>query len=362
MAPSLALPRTIAEITPSWLTWALRSGDYLAQANIVAITAQAIGQEVGFLDGLARLHLTYDHDEGGAPTSVVVKIPSGEAAYRQIGNRYHAYEREIRFYDEVAPSSPVRLPRCFYRGMDQAADAYLLVLEDLGAMSAGDQVQGLTQAQAQAAVEAIGKLHACWWETPALETLDWMPHRNIQPARYRQFWPRFRETIGPLLPASALALGERVGDHLEGLLRAMEQRPHTIVHSDFRADNLLFDDLSRPDPVVIVDWQLAIRSRGAMDVARLLCGSMSSADRSACEMVVLLHWHQTLETGGVTGYSFQQALHDYKMGALLCLYFPVTIHEAEEAAGKRGVALADAQIKRFFTAALELEAESVLPT
>jgi hypothetical protein len=49
------------------------------------------------------------------------------------------------------------------------------------------------------------------------------------------------------------------------------------------------------------------------------------------------------------------------MGALLCLYFPVTIHEAEEGAGNRGVALADAQIKRFFTAALELEAESVLP-
>jgi hypothetical protein len=78
-------------------------------------------------------------------------------------------------------------------------------------------------------------------------------------------------------------------------------------------------------------------------------------------MLVLQRWHQTLETGGVMGYSFEQALQDYKMAALLCLYFPVTIHEAEEAAGKRGVALADAQIERFFTAALELEAESVLP-
>jgi hypothetical protein len=359
--PSLALPRTATEITPSWLTGALRAGGHLAQANIVAIGVQAIGQEVGFLDGLARLRLTYDHNEGDAPSSVVVKTPSREAAYRQIGDRYHAYEREIRFYGDVAPRTPIRLPRCFYRGMDPAADAYLLVLEDLGALTAGDQVHGLTQAQAGGAVETIGRLHACWWATPALEALDWMPHRNIQPARYRRFWPRFRETAGHLLPASALALGEKVGDHLDWLLRAMEEPPHTIVHSDFRADNLLFDVPSGPDPVVVVDWQLAVRGRGALDVARLLCGSIASPERAACEMAVLQRWQQTLAAGGVRGYSFRQALHDYRLGALLCLYFPVTIHEAEEGAGKRGMALADAQIKRFFTAALELDAASVLP-
>jgi hypothetical protein len=245
--------------------------------------------------------------------------------------------------------------------MDQSADAYLLVLEDLGALTPGDQVAGLTPAQALAAAETVGRLQARWWQTPALEALEWMPRRNIQPERYRQFWPRFKQTIGPLLPASALALGEKVGEHLEGLLRAMEERPHTIAHSDFRADNLLFDAPSLPDPVVVVDWQLAIRSRGVLDVARLLCGSVPSADRAACEMLVLRRWHQTLEAGGVKGYPFEQALHDYRMGALLCLYYPVTIHEAEEAAGRRGVALADAQIKRFFTAALELGAERALP-
>jgi hypothetical protein len=328
----------------------------------VAISAQAIGQQMGFLDGLARLHLTFDHDQAGVPSSVVVKIPSGDGAYRAIGDRYHAYEREIRFYGDVAPDSAIRLPRCFYRAMDPAVDAYLLVMEDLGALTPGDQVAGLTQAQTVAAVETIGKLHACWWEAPALQTLDWMPRRNIQPDRYLQFWPRFQQNIGPLLPASALALGEKVGGHLEWILQVLEKRPHTIVHSDFRADNLLFGDPAGPDGVVVVDWQLAIRSRGVFDVARLLCGSMPSLDRAASEMLILQRWHQTLETGGVRGYSFQQALHDYKLAALLCLYYPVTIHEAEEGAGKRGVALADAQIHRFFTAALELEAEGVLPT
>src|SRR5262249_15142654 len=152
---SLGFPRSIADLTPSWLTWALRTGDCLTRANVIGIAVQAIGQEMGFLDGLARLHLTYDHHEAGAPSSVVVKVPAREPAYRQIGDRSHAYEREIRFYGDIAPGSPIRLPRCFYRGMDCATDTYLLVLEDLGALTAGDQVHGLTQAQAKAAVETI---------------------------------------------------------------------------------------------------------------------------------------------------------------------------------------------------------------
>src|SRR5262245_11570306 len=98
---AVTLPRTIVEVTPSWLTAALRAGGSLTRASVAGITVQTIGQEVGFLDGLARLHLAYDEPEDGAPPSVIVKLPSGDATYRRIGDRYHAYEREIRFYAEV---------------------------------------------------------------------------------------------------------------------------------------------------------------------------------------------------------------------------------------------------------------------
>jgi aminoglycoside phosphotransferase (APT) family kinase protein len=170
----------------------------------------------------------------------------------------------------------------------------------------------------------------------------------------------FREVFGPHLSASAIALGDHLGIHLETLLCEIEQRPHTIVHSDFRADNLMFDKPSHPQPVVVLDWQLAIRGRATMDVARLLCGSMTSQDRSACEMTLLRRWYETLELRTVRGYSFRRAVEDYKISALICLYYPVTIHAAEEAAGKRGTALAHAQIERFFTAAIELSGASVL--
>ena len=349
-------PSSIATVHPDWLTQVLRKHDCLREAQVTAIAAQPIGAEFGFLDSLACLNLSYDIAEPAAPDSVVVKISSAEETYRRIGNFYRAYEREFCFYESVAMRSPIRLPRCWGRESDAESGAHVLILEDLSSLTPGDQVRGLTPLQAKVTLETIGQFHAQWWESPELDSFDWMPSRNIQPARFRAAWPKYRSTFAAQLSESALVLGDELNERLESLLAEVERRPHTIVHSDFRADNLLFDPTSRTQPVVVLDWQLAIRSQGVLDVARLLCGSLSPHDRAACEMDLLRRWHETLLQGGVQNYSFAQALQGYRTAALICLYYPVTIHEAEEAAGQRGAALAHAQIDRFFAAAVELAA------
>ncbi|MBA4019488.1 MAG: hypothetical protein C0483_20170 [Pirellula sp.] len=344
-------PTSPETLSPQWLTAVLRAGGGLIEGNVIAFTAQKIGTEVGFLDVVARVTPTYDRACEHAPASLVVKISSSEGTYRQIGNFYNAYEREGKFYETVAPGSVIRLARYFGRDSDPESGAHALMLEDLAALDAGDQVQGLTLQQALATVETIGRFHAQWWDSPRLATLDWMPHRNLKPARFQAAWPKFRELFGPQLPPAAIVLGDELAERLETLLEEMEQGPHTIVHSDFRADNLLFDARATADPVVVLDWQLAIRGRGIMDVARLLCGSLKPRDRAECEVDLLRGWHETLLRGGVREYSWARATEDYRKAVLLCLYYPVTIHEAEEAAGKRGAALAHEQIERFFAAA-----------
>jgi aminoglycoside phosphotransferase (APT) family kinase protein len=346
-------------ISREWLTDVLRRNGCIVECEVTAIDVQRIGTEVGFLDSLARLILTYDKRESGAPESLVVKVSSAEATYRQIGTFYDAYEREFRFYETIAPTAPIRLPRCFGHEVDSETKAYWLILEDLSLLSAGDQVRGVTRAQAEASVETIGRFHAAWWESANLESLTWMPRRNIQPSRYQAAWPRFRDRFSRHLSTAAIELGEYLAIHLEMLLDEIDGGPRTIVHSDFRADNLLFGGTADRESVVILDWQLAIRSHGALDVARLLCGSMNPRDRAGCDMDLLRKWHTNLELIGVRGYSLQRALEDYKKAALICLYYPVTIHAAEEAAGIRGAALAQAQIERFFTAAVELSDVSI---
>lgn len=361
-------------LTPAWLTSVLRKNHVLADANVTTLAFQRIGDQVGFLDSLTRVAITYDRPNVAAPKSLIIKVSSSEETYRQIGALYHAYERELHFYESVAPRSPIRLPRCFGREILPADDSsanteasrdpeslrrnvYILLLEDLSALSPGNQVEGLTPNQALESIGAIGRFHAAWWQSPALDSLTWMPTRNIRPERYQSAWPKFREEFGSRLSPAALALGEDLNIHLESLLDDIESRPQTIVHSDFRADNLLFDSTSATDPVIVLDWQLAIRGPGILNVARLLCGSLNPRDRAAVELSIVRQWRSTLEEGGVQGYPLQHAIDDYRRSARICLYYPVTIHAAEESAGPRGAALAHAQIDRFFTAAEQLASE-----
>lgn len=353
MAP---FPESILSVTPEWLTEVLRRDGLLGESRVTEISLHPVGTEFGFLDSLARVQLKYDRNDPVAPNSVVIKLSAMEGTYRQIGAMYNAYEREFLFYKYVAGKSPIRTPRCYGCEIDSATQAYLLILEDLTELSSGNQAQGLTFDEAQAAIEAIGRMHAHWWQSPKLAGLAWMPTRNLRPARYQAAWPQFAEEYRGQLTnrAPGLALGESLINRLEGLLDELERGPCTIVHSDFRADNLLFDRSLTPTQAVTLDWQLTIRGPGVLDVARLLCGSLSPSDRAEYEWKLLARWHELLREGGVRDYSFEQAAADYRTSALICLYYPVTIHSAEEAAGLRGVSLAHAQIERFFSAALEL--------
>lgn len=344
----------MSPLNPAWLTEVLKRGNYLAQAQVVAITAETIGSEVGFLDSVTRWRLTYDVVEPTAPRSLVVKISSTDETYRRIGEFYDAYEREFRFYRTIAATATIRFPKCFGTEIDPKTGAHVLLLEDLAGLVPGDQVRGLTVEQARDTLTTIGRFHATWWDQPDLGSLDWMPHRNIQAARYHAAWPRFRDTFAPKLPSEAIVLGEYLDANFDAVLAEMEKSPLTIAHSDFRADNLLFDPASPAEPIVVLDWQLAIRGRGIMDVARLLCGSVAPHDRAAHETSLVAVWHQALLRGGVRDYPLERAMADYKRAALLGLYYPVTIHEAEEHAGSRGAALAQAQIERFFTAVAHL--------
>ncbi len=62
----------------------------------------------------ARVKLTYDQPEAGAPATVIVKIEPPNELFRRMGEEFHAFEREIRFYRDVAGRVKVRLPKIYY--------------------------------------------------------------------------------------------------------------------------------------------------------------------------------------------------------------------------------------------------------
>lgn len=353
-------PRSPDDVTPEWLTDALRDGSVLGAGTAVATCEKTlIGEGVGFLSRVLRVALTYDGPADGAPATVVVKLEPGAGEFRGFGDELHAFEREIRFYRQVASQVPVRLARLYHA--DTTPPDYAMVMEDLSFATPGDQVAGMHAGQVLATARQIGRLQACFWNNDALAALDWMPDSNRIDEDCDDKWPSLVAHFGDLLDADARALGERLRRSRDWLRAEIARRPRTIVHSDLRADNLLFGAPGTAEDVLIVDWQIAIRSMGAFDVARLMGGSELPDERRGHQRDVLRAWHEALREGGVRDYPWADAECDFRLGALAALFFPIHFHSGVIDSTGRARALAEVIIRRLFASAVELDAGSVLP-
>ncbi|MEL7158321.1 MAG: phosphotransferase, partial [Actinomycetota bacterium] len=220
---------------------------------------------------------TTSHRTPGRPDTVVVKVPvagpNGEAA-RAAG----AYRREALAYTDVLPTSPVATPRVHLVTTDDRGGADL-VLEDLGALRAVDQLDGLAPADAVAVATALRDFHRHWRERPELAQLD---VRRTTPAvldpgalaqglvALRQRWDH--DDIRPWWPTF-----DRLVERRSALVArfAAAGRP-TLCHGDPRADNLVFGTDGSP---VLFDWQQLAVQVGEADLAWLAATSLTVDDR-----------------------------------------------------------------------------------
>ena len=86
----------------------------------------------------------------------------------------------------------------------------------------------------------------------------------------------FREHYTERLDADTNAVVDRLVPRLGDYLSA-RPRPWTIVHGDFRADNLLFGG----ERVVVVDWQTVGLGPGTADLSYLLGASLDAGGTAA---------------------------------------------------------------------------------
>ncbi len=109
------LPTTTSEISAEWMTAALRgSGTIGPNVTVASVVLDPAGAGVGFMGEVAKVGLVYDGDAGEAPTTVVAKFPTQSPEIRAMMHPTRIYEREHRFYAEVAAQSPVRTPATYH--------------------------------------------------------------------------------------------------------------------------------------------------------------------------------------------------------------------------------------------------------
>ena len=357
-----SIPRTVDEIDASWLTAALHDNGVLKDTAVTVVAAEPLGVGTGFLGQLGRLRLTYDRPDVSAPPTMVAKLPSLDPGGRQVSQLFQFYDREVRFYRALDRRLPLRVPRCYASAADADAGDYLLLLEDFGHLPIGDDAAGCSAVEAEVAIRGLARLHRAFWESPELARLDWIPmvnapvHHMTEPA-YAGCLEPFLKSFGDALSPTMCDITERMSGRIIPLLDAGSRVPRTLIHGDYRLDNLFFEG----SDVAAIDWQIACRGQGAFDVAYFLGGCLDPAVRRGEEMRLLRLWHELVTEGSQPAYPFEEAFTDYRRSILYCNVYTVIAIGSLDATNERGMAVFTAWLRRRSAAIEDLDAGELLP-
>jgi aminoglycoside/choline kinase family phosphotransferase len=269
-----------------------------------------------------RLTLDYKAGAQAGPGSVVVKLPSSHEENRAQGVALGMFVAEVTFYNQLAPRISVGMPDIYLAAVAEDGADFVIVMEDLSALSMVDQSTGMNVEQARAAVEVLAGVHAAFWNDADRPDLEWIPTMTGPRIEFvdglmAEIFPVFAEHFGDALPAGGLALYEQfIGNYLKIMKVICARSPWTIAHQDYRIENLLFGPPGSHQ-VVVLDWQGLGRGVGAYDLAYVLGGSMSSELRRQHERELVAAYHEALLTAGVNGYGLDSVWEDYAHAQLM---------------------------------------------
>jgi hypothetical protein len=321
----MELPHDPGALTAPWLTAALRASGALDRAQVESFTSTLMKADKGITGSLSRLVLSYDAVEPGAPTTLVAKFSSPHPELRAVVHSMGFFEREVRFYQQLAADTPVRTPRCYFADVDVVEGWSLILLEDLTALPNGSWVAGSSLEEVQAALAAIAAVHTAWWESAGLDGRSWLNLAGLASVAESQqvaidTWAAFLRRLSVPVSAEIAAAGDLVQQYLHATAAyLLEAPPRTLIHHDYDGDNLFFPAVDGWPSVVVIDWQLATRGHAALDAAWLIAGQCAPAVRREHEHDLLHTYHTLLVEGGVLDYPFEQCWDDYRLAMLLAV-------------------------------------------
>jgi hypothetical protein len=113
------IPQSVDEVTPEWLTAALREAGVLTGGRVVEATSARVGREYGFTGVVRRIRVRYEDATRDKPADGAGRGCLGFAQERDPARMCRHYERcarEERFYREIGASF---VPRVCYSAADE---------------------------------------------------------------------------------------------------------------------------------------------------------------------------------------------------------------------------------------------------
>ena len=339
------------ELSTEWLS---------AQVNapVSAFHAERIG--TGQMSECYRVALEYDGD-AQSPASVVLKVAASDPVSRQTGVALGLYEREVRFYTDVAPRLVGPIAPCYHASFDANAGTFALLLGDAGPAEVGNEIEGTSLERARLAVSELGRLHGPAIGDPALAGAAWLNREApIGQALLAQLYAGFVERYGNRIAPQHRAVCDRFVASFDAYLAADEQAggPKGLVHGDYRLDNMLFGLPGADRPLTVVDWQTVSWGPSMTDLAYFIgCALPVPARRSHADELMACY-HRAL--GSTTTLTLDDVRDGVRRqtfaGVMMTIVSPMLVQRTE-----RGDEMFMAMLERHCEQVLDYDALVLLP-
>ncbi len=338
------------DLTAEWLTAVLGAG------TVERFTTERIG--TGQMSECYRVALEYSEGTGG-PDSVVLKVAATDPASRQTGLALGLYEREVRFYTDIAPGIGGPVAPCYSAGFDAETGIFHLLLGDADPAVVGDEIRGATVEQAMLALTELGRLHAPLIGESAMADVEWLNREApMNQALIAQLYAGFAERYDERIAPAHREVCERLVASFDAYHAEASDRVHGLVHGDYRLDNMLFGAHGADRPLTVVDWQTVTWGPAMIDVAYFLGGALPDDIRRDNYDALLRAYHKSLGPDpairfgdvreGVRRQSF--------FGVMMAIVSPMLVERTE-----RGDEMFMVMLKRHAQHVLDTDALATLP-
>lgn len=352
------------DLTPEWLTATVRAG------TVSEFTADRIG--TGQMSECYRIGLNYadadaadpddpDAERAPGPSSVVLKVAATDPVSRQTGLALGLYEREVRFYHDIAPRLGGAIAPCYHAAINISTGVFDLLLDDAGPATVGDEIAGATTEQALLAVTELGRLHGPLLGDPALADAPWLNRESpLNQAMITPLYAGFIERYADQIAPEHRTVCERLIGAFDGYLAQEATRGgiQGLVHGDYRLDNLLFGAAGASRALTVVDWQTVSWGPAFTDLAYFLGCALPAHDRREQYDRLLQAYHEAL--GPQTPVSLSDVRdgvrHQSFFGVMMAIVSSMLVERTE-----RGDRLFMTMLERHCQHVLDIDALAILP-
>jgi hypothetical protein len=306
-------------VTTGWLERVLQAPPGAISSCTIARSWETPVTQVGLI------HIGYKTSDSELPASVFLKVAKRE----QHQEVRQMVGREALFYSEVACLMETTcIPRCYYAARDEQSGSFNIVLEDLSQTHFQTEYPlPPTMKFCEMAVDCLAEVHASWWNRKGPEAaLGKYPQKEgiaEWAADIRKAWSAFSSFLADRLSRSRRLVIDKVIDNIDRALgRCLGSNNLTLIHRDTHLWNFYFPKKDK-GVVKLFDWQFYAYGLGADDLIPMIAVNWYPERRQRFEDALLKRYHKALIDSGISGYSWEQLMTDYRWSVVNAITIPI---------------------------------------